>query len=259
MNNLFTFGCSYTDSYLNNMIPPYVEYEKFRGDKSFPRIWNDLLAEKMGLNLINYGEGGSGNDYIFQMFCKHMYEIDNQDIVIVQWTYNSRFKWTIHKPNGTKRWVHNMTPLYIEQQQHISSNLDYDILNERFSDIIKLERDNPIYLEDVIHYERVINEIANHVGFKVYFWDGDFNQNSKILFAKSTYINRRIGFKYVRNGKDIFQEAIRRGGQNLWMETDGLIKDTHMGEKGHLKLSEIIYEEISSSNYEYQKKSRTII
>ena len=59
--------------------------------------------------------------------------------------------------------------------------------------------------------------------------------------------------------KDIFQEAFRRGGHNLWMETDGLIKDSHMGETGHLKLSEIIYEEISSSNYEYQKKSRTII
>jgi hypothetical protein len=241
------------------MIIPYVEYEKFRGDLGFPRIWNDLLAEKMNLNLVNYGEGGSGNDYIFQMFCKHLYEIDNQDIVIVQWTFNTRFKWTIHKPNGTKRWVHNMTPLYEEQQEFLSTNLDYVLFNERFTEVIHIERDNPIYMEDVIHYERVINEMANHRKFKVFFWDGDYSANAKVLFNNSNYIKRRIGFKYVNKGDDLFQEVFKRGGQNIKMETNELINDGHMGEKGHQKLFEIIYEEISNIDYEYQEKFKTLI
>ena len=92
MNNLYTFGCSFTDDYgVDGKTHNYKVYKEFKGGV-FPKIWNELLSEELGMNLINCGEGGSGNDYIFQKFCDNLHSFDSQDIVIVQWSYNSRFK-----------------------------------------------------------------------------------------------------------------------------------------------------------------------
>jgi hypothetical protein len=249
MDNLFTFGCSYTDSFENNMIPPYVKYKEYKG--YFPRTWNDILSEKMNLNLINYGVGGSGNDFIFQKFLTHLDEFKSNDVVIVQWSYNTRFKWTIDKPDGGRRWIHNHTPLFQEVLDYFKSDLNMDEFSRKFTDILTLERGYEIYMEDIINYEKIINEYANYKGFKVFFWDGDYYDKSKILFQKSKYLNRRISIKYVNVG--IYAEVFRRGGQTISMETKGLIDDGHLGESGHKILSEILYEEISTINYNRKK------
>lgn len=250
MGNLFTFGCSYTDSFENNMIHPYVRYKEYKG--YFPRTWNDMLAEKIGLNLINYGVGGSGNDYIFQNFLTHLDEYKTDDVVIVQWTYNTRFKWTIDKPDGGRRWIHNHTPLFQEVLDYFKSNLTMDEFSKKFTEILTLERSYEIYMEDTINYERIINEYANYKGFKVYFWDGDYYDKAKILFEKSKYPYRRISLKYMDIG--LFTEVFRRGGQTISMETNCIIDDGHMGETGHKILFEVLYEEISSIKY-FDKKS----
>jgi hypothetical protein len=244
MNNLFTLGCSYTDSYTSYRIPAYYDYEKFRGKKSFPKTWNELLSEKLNLPLINLGLGGVGNDYIFQTFCDNLEHYKKDDIVIIQWSYITRFKWSVKNP---LRWIHNM--VHIEDLRFfLETNISLDLLREKLTNIINLERTNKIYLNDVINYEKLINEVANHKGFKVYFWDGDYVDNTIIYFQNSKYPHRRLGYKYVLNGCEIFKEVDNRGGETIAKETKGLIFDLHMGELGHQVLCEILYEEIENIN-----------
>ena len=70
MNTLYTFGCSFTEGF-NENHEPYQEYKIFKGG-TFPKTWSELLSEKLGLNLFNYGQGSIGNQHIFTNFCKHV-------------------------------------------------------------------------------------------------------------------------------------------------------------------------------------------
>ena len=68
MNTLHTFGCSYTAYFENNNgRSQYEEYKKFRGG-FYPKVWPELLSEKLGMELNNTAIGGSSNYEIFQLF-----------------------------------------------------------------------------------------------------------------------------------------------------------------------------------------------
>ena len=82
MNTLFTFGCSYTADFETNNIENYLKYKEYRGGL-YPKSWPTLLSEKMGMNVKNYGIGGTGNQSIFEQFCIHCDEINENDVVIM--------------------------------------------------------------------------------------------------------------------------------------------------------------------------------
>ena len=64
MSTLFTFGCSYTMDFNDNLIPAYTQFREFREDKNFPNSWPKLLAKNLNFDLKNYGIGGVGNQVI---------------------------------------------------------------------------------------------------------------------------------------------------------------------------------------------------
>jgi hypothetical protein len=227
MNSLFTFGCSYTDSYKNNEIENYIKYFKFRGD-NYPLTWNEILSKKLNIELKNYGKGSCGNDFIFQSFCDHLEEIRSNDILIIEWTYNERFKWA----DNYNTWVH----LSHGNRSEISFKTREDIL---------INRGKLLYLNDIFNYEKVINEISKHVGFKVYYWCADF----KIAYDLQNNPNGTSKYlckNYINQGETIFSEILKRGGQRIKEETNNLINDLHMGETGHMIMAELFYEHIKN-------------
>ena len=91
MNTLFTFGCSYTADFETGNLIPYLKYKEYRGG-TYPKSWPTLLSEKIGMNIKNYGLGGTGNQSIFEQFCIHCDEINENDVVIIEWSYIHRYR-----------------------------------------------------------------------------------------------------------------------------------------------------------------------
>jgi hypothetical protein len=95
MTRLITFGCSYTQGigldglgwrdhhYYNSPLESVLKIQSASKD-----AWPHLLADKLGLECINLGRGGSGPKYIFQMIRE--FEFQKTDIVVIQWPDPSR-------------------------------------------------------------------------------------------------------------------------------------------------------------------------
>ena len=71
---MITSGCSFTESVRENQ------------EKS----WADYLAEKLNKKLVNYGKGGSGNEYIYNSIVDNL----DTDLVVVMWSGFDR--WDFH-------------------------------------------------------------------------------------------------------------------------------------------------------------------
>ena len=79
MNKLHTFGCSYTQDFIDNKIDAYIDYCNFRGG-TFPLTWSEVLSSKLNFSLKNYGRSGGGNNLIFQTLCNNIEKIEKGDL-----------------------------------------------------------------------------------------------------------------------------------------------------------------------------------
>lgn len=223
MNTLFTFGCSFTSDYFK---PTNLEYEKLRGG-SLPDVWPIVLSKKLNFELRNYGEPSIGNDQIFHNFCKHADEIKENDIVIIGWSFTYRHRW-----------------LNLKNQQWMTVGLgttDSELISQSTNDEICINRSYPPYVDDVYNYEKLIDLYSESKKFKTYYWSGDkeiIYKQPKEKLNNSKYIAN----EFVREGEIPFDEVYRRGGQLIITETNGQIKDYHMGESGHRIMAELFYE-----------------
>lgn len=229
MGKLFLFGCSYTAEFSHGpgLNQYYRDYYNFRGG-NFPPTWGQVLADKLNLDLVNYGRGGNGNDQIFQDVCKHSPEFTSDDTVIVEWSYIIRFRWAHFLGN---HW-----------QSLGPDNVTPDIIEENTHNNIIINRTHQLYIDQIYDFQTIIETLSKSVGFKLYFWSADYQiiyPNEKIN-KQSKY----IGNGYIKKDETIFDEVFRRKGERLLEETKGLINDLHFGESGHRILAEIFYSHI---------------
>jgi len=229
MGKLFLFGCSYTAEYFfdSDLNKEYEEYYNFRGG-NFPPTWGQLLANKLNLELVNYAWGGNGNDQIFHDVCKNFSQFKSDDVVIIEWSYISRFRWAQFDDNF---WM-TVGPV----------NNDPEIIDENTLNDILINRTHKLYIEQIYDFEKVIEALSKYIGFKLYFWSAD----NQIIYPNEK-INRQakyIASEYVKKDETIFNEVFRRNGKRIFEETDGKIDDNHFGESAHRILSEIFYSHI---------------
>lgn len=202
MSKLYVFGCSYSAVHnihlLNN--PTMKKYHEFRGG-NFPPTWSELLAKKMGLELVNLAEWGSDNYTIFERFCEVSDKITPNDVVIIGWSQTLRYR------------------LYCESLNSLSSLNVWDInRNENFSDISKqtineilINRDNPLWVNEVHNWIKLIKQLSNLNGFKLYNWS--FFSDFPEMYIIDDVLD--FGAKYISH------------------ETNGYVDDQHFGELGH--------------------------
>jgi hypothetical protein len=89
MNNLFVFGCSFTQG--SGCLPgePYnLKHKKSEDDL----IWPEILAKELNLKLYNFGEAGKSNNMIADNIIKKFDLIQKYDFVIIQKTFRHRFE-----------------------------------------------------------------------------------------------------------------------------------------------------------------------
>ena len=220
MNTLFTFGCSYTASFESDNIGNYLKYKEYRGG-TFPKSWPILLSEKIGMNIKNYGIGGTGNQSIFEQFCIHCDEINENDVVIIEWSFIHRYRMALQNS-----WYHlTLGRPTIEKFNEIN-------------DTIIENRTNDLYVDEIFNFIKLINQFSKSKKFKVFYWFAD-DEMKKRLSKDMIDIEKYISWEMSIRGHTSFC-----GGITIKEETNNVVNDTHFGELGHQIQSDIIYDYI---------------
>lgn len=139
MYNLYSFGCSFSSvNFKNNEINHYGYLQH--------KLYNELLAEKLNLNLINYAYEGRGNNSIILDFTET--EFEDNSLVIIQLTISNRIEFRKDK-----------TPLDRDIQSNNRHNITQPITSAtlaHFSNKVITKRQIETYLDFVNEWDNII-------------------------------------------------------------------------------------------------------
>lgn len=198
MNTLHTFGCSHTAPFgTSGNRAEFIEYKKYKGG-NYPKIWPELLSEKLNLKLNNTAVGGASNYEILQSFCDNVEKFEQGDIVIIGWSYKERFR-VVDYFDGT---FVKVGAGYAAELYNISKNTIDEML---------FNRAHKKWLEEIYSWEKIIRKLCNTLGVQLLFWTFD----SDIYKDSLDYDLRQLG------------------AETIFTETGEKIHDMHYGEKGH--------------------------
>jgi len=237
-NKLWTFGCSFTQS-LKSMANEYTGggdyhiFQKYINDflhGECPPSWPDILSEKLSLNLKNKGRYGSSNETIFSTFINHFSQIKPGDVVIIEWTFLSRFR----TPNIKNEWI--------DVQPNIKI-IEESIINQQCIDQILVARERKLYFEEICKLSEFLYEISKSVGFDFYIWH---------LFDVSYFGGlREYEKKYNLDWEQSILHTAKTEHDKVYDDmfsienaTKGKINDGHLSKEGHEFLAEMIYKDI---------------
>ena len=223
-NTLWTFGCSFTDEYSPiNTNPPnnYDLYAELRGG-SLPTIWAKQLADKFKLNYKNKGCGAKSNYTIFYTFCDWCAQFKKGDIVIVQWTTIYRFLFA-----NDENFLHDILP-----------SANYTNYNMKTIEDILVNRTNSIWIEELIKFTKIINELCKEKELNIFYWSYSDKEYIKYIknnfkeFDDTTWITESKGDDKINGLLDIITEKTNNN-HTIELETKGKVLDKHLGELGH--------------------------
>jgi len=202
MGKLYVFGCSYSALHNIHLLndPSLKRYYEYRGG-TFPPVWSEILAEKLGLELVNTAEWGLDNYSIFENFCKLSDQINSEDVVIIGWSQTFRFRLyseTLNRLSSLNVWKTN--------ENHQFSNISQQTIDE-----VLVNRDNSLWVDEVYNWMNIINRLSKLVNFKLLHWSF-FTE-----FPKMYLINKLLDL----------------GAEYITHETNGEVNNEHFGEIGH--------------------------
>jgi hypothetical protein len=154
MSTLWTFGDSYTENFLKG-IPKYIDWKGY-----VPKIYPEIIAEFLQLNLINLAKGGTNNYQIFQNICDNIENIKENDIIIISWTQIHRFRLV----NENDEWED-----FYNDKEHWQSklkNMEY-ISKDTIRETI-YNRLNKKYEEEIRSWEKILKLVLKNN--KYIFW-----------------------------------------------------------------------------------------
>lgn len=241
MNTLFTFGCSFTEDF--EKVPKYY-WGGTKGEIStrwkyienylkgeVPKSWPKLLSEKLHYNIENYGEGGKSNMRIFENFISKCDDIKHNDIVIINWTSLSRFKWLYNKNFIT------ILP---------NSTFSHNEINESTLEDILINKSDRLWNHEIYNFIKIINKLSDLVGFEIYYWShdnliinsesSDFRNDKRYLLANNTKDNS--------NTFSLLEYFYDNGIRTINHETNGVIVDHHYGKRGNEIIADLFYKHI---------------
>lgn len=231
---LWTCGDSFTEGFpgmlngklhpeFKNPTSPYEKYVLEYSQKENLASYTELVSEALEMDLVNSGFGGSSNDAIFHQFVGVMEKISPEDLVIVGWSDNSRYRLA---DKNNRLFSILLTGLEID----ILDNVSMNTLKEIF-----FNRSATAYHQDVINYIKVIDTYCKSIGANTLHWS----------WLDQSYGQKRLG-----------TDAITLELMNLLMpykkrstiseETENKIQDFHYGKIGHEQLAQDIIDYIKS-------------
>ena len=236
MNTLYTFGCSYSEDFENifenlhdGKKPAQLRYvdEILNGIK--PMSWPKVLGHLLNYDVINKAQGGSSNPQIFENICKLSNEFKENDIVIVQWTKNNRFRWP-----SNYGWIPMLPNGY--------HNNGYNISLKTFEEIL-VSRSHKLYVEEIYNFQNIVTSLSTAVGFQVFYLSMDdellieLPKNNRYLLSEQFDHKRNIGIRTVFEKNNV---------KTISQESNNLISDLHYGKQGHQRIAELFYDHIKN-------------
>jgi hypothetical protein len=252
MATLFGFGDSFTAGHFQDKtFQPYQQWKEYRGG-NLPPIWIDLLGDKLNMEVINHGHGGNSNQEIFETVCTNCHLFKPNDIVIINWTEITRFRWVC---KGNFRASEGIYDVEYWRRIQVSSYDEGCIEKNTKNDIIE-NKTGQLYVEEIYNYEKIIDQLSKSIGFSVFYWSGDSNIIYSLppekLQQKKYIINHLIIEKdpifFADVGGTFFKTIRKYGGMIVKEETNGNCTDTHLGESGHRVQYELFYDYIIKNN-----------
>jgi len=230
MNNLYSFGCSFSSVDFKNTKIKHYGYPEHK-------LYNELLAEKLNLNLINDAYEGRGNNSIILGFAET--EFKNNSLVIIQLTFPNRLEFRKNKiPIDGNKWSNNR---YSSITQPISS-----ATLTHFSNEVITQKHIETYLDFVNEWDKIliftdIYNIVNSIKKKqIKYPNCKFllitpNSVQKELFENNLYL-----YEYIKlNG--FYSNNIQNWDMYGKLINDDRYKDDpHLSPNGNKKLYEII-------------------
>jgi len=245
MKTLHLFGDSFTQGHnLDKTFPPYKKWKEYRG-KDLPDTWADILGQKLGMLINNHAVAGMSNPEIFQTICEHSNEFELNDIVIINWTYNHRFRWVVWDSDEMMyKW------------RRLSSNKESNpIIPEIVREHVAINRTHSLQIQEIYNYQKLLIEYSKSKKFHLFFWSADvdiINDLPNDTFMDFRYLLHdeimRIPPYNESGGKTrtLFDVVFKYGGKTIEMETDNqILNGNHMGESGHKVQAELFIEYIT--------------
>lgn len=215
MNNLFTYGCSFT---LGNGCLPYDPYYKKYKKSEDDLIWPEIIAKELGLTLFNHGMGAFSNDKILDSMMESFDEVQEGDIVIIQKTFTHRFDITYRREKNEP---------YARRGLTVTSHCE-ELLKQQGYDS---------------------NEISS-IMETVWLMDGDFNDmrvDNRFNFMKRLFLSKKVHKCIVWN---VLNYHDKRNYERIQEATNEEIVDAHWSYKGHRTFANIMLNKIKEEPLE---------
>jgi hypothetical protein len=242
MRTLHLFGDSFTQGHLLDVtFEPYKKWREHIG-RELPEPWGDILVRKLNILNTNHAIAGMSNPEIFQTICQHSHEFKCDDIVIVNWTYNHRFRWVIWDSDEMKY-----------QWKRLSINKEENpIIPEIVRGHIAVNRSHPMQIDEIYQFEKLLKEYSNSKGFHIFFWSADIDIINDLPNNKLSDFNYILHDEIMKlppfnlnNDKirTMFDVIFKHGGKTIEEELGFNIFDGgHLGESGHKVQAELFYD-----------------
>ena len=275
MKYLIVSGDSCTEPYFYSAVHPDLDFD-------YPK-WPDFVGEHLGMQVINLGRGGSGNEFIYSSLQDILLEIPKKEIglLIAGWSQSHREDWEVgrreHYPNkdyATSPWKSKRVASNGNLVHFLRKSLRTYIAFQNLCENNNL----PYYhfqMGDL--FERVLfglkpteNETLKGVDYTINYpeemFNGDVNKILKLLRKYQPYMKNFIGYPGISEEAQLRLKAENNipwpfenypfgytihskvlGSSKEAQIKKGLIiseKDDHPNEKGHKAIANFIIQNL---------------
>jgi hypothetical protein len=147
------------------------------------------------------------NPEIINTIQKYAHEFQKDDIVIINWTYQHRFRWASYERDNygnmllggkpkkpTLHWKRLGVHFFDQDSFHISKATHNEIVDNRT---------NPLYIEEIYDFQNMLDYLAKNTGFHVYYWSMEPTLIYNLEYEEKND-KKYIMSSEVPNGKDMF-------------------------------------------------------
>jgi hypothetical protein len=247
MNKLWVFGDSFSHGHGFHESDPF--YKITLPDTVDSRYWGQIVANELGLELMNCSKVGASNDWILDLLLEDSNNISENDYVVIQSTYFSRFD----VPHDNKfNFLHTIF-------KHQDDNDDIKI--NLVGDDNITDRKKEVILDYVIHF-------ANLPAYEY----RQLNRFHKVIQLLKT---KNVAFWCIRKPKEFYideidiikepyfikfdneyigaEDSFETYRCKIYEETDWKINDGHIGVLGQQVMA---HEVLKKFNSEYPDKRK---
>ena len=152
MKRLWTFGDSFTAPFFPLAWgKDYIDWKGY-----IPKVHGEIIAEKLGYELINLGKGGIDNYRILETICENLVGIKTGDIVIIGWTSPIRFRLVSEGKNEFWYSILPELPRFKEEKMNYENVFD-NLISENTLNEILYNRKSEKYINEVINWGKLID------------------------------------------------------------------------------------------------------